>query len=294
MDWTNLRFFLEFAQSGSLAAAAKRLGVDHSTVGRRIEALEQDLGLRLVDRLPRAWHLTPAGTHVVDLAGDVETSMASIERFARGADPSPGGTVRISGPPALTSHFLTPRLLPLRQRHPGLQLELIGDPRQVSLSRRDADLALRLFRPRDKSLTARRLATMGFGLYGTRDYLARTAQDTWDYLGYDESLDHVPQQLWLKTLAGNRPLAVRSNDLTTLMIAVRAGLGVAALPHILAYDDPTLQIVPAPAAPQREVWLLFHRDLGRSTRVRAVIDHIVAITSDAQAAFRGEPVAEVV
>jgi DNA-binding transcriptional LysR family regulator len=287
-DWGNLKYFIEFGLRGSLLAVAQRLGVDHSTVARRIEALEQDLGVRLVVRLPRAYHLTPAGERVLELARQVETSVGEIERFVRGADPLPAGSVRLSGPPMLSSHFLAPRLVPLRKRHPELQVELIGDLRAVSLGRREADLALRLSHPREKELVARRVAMVGYGLYGSRHYLDATASEAWDYLGYDESLDHVPQQRWLKSLAGDRPLALRSNDLATLIMAARAGLGVAAIPHILAYEDPLLkQARVTTPGPTRELWLLFYRDLGRSPRVRAVIDHLVSVTAEAQTAFRG-------
>ena len=289
MDWGDLKFFFEFAQRGSLSAAAQNLGVDHSTVARRIEALELHLGLRLVDRLPRAYHLTATGERVLELTRLIEAGMLDIERFARGADPLPKGVVRLSGPPAITSHFFASRMLALRQRYPDLQVELVGEPRQVSLSRRDADIALRLFRPRERDLVTRHVATLGFGLYGSTDYLAGHQEDAWDYLGYDESLEHVPQQRWLKTLAGERPLALRTNDLTTLLTAVRAGGGLAALPHILAYGDAALHAVATKVPPPtRDLWLLFHRDIGRSPRVRAVIDHIVAITSEARSAFSGE------
>jgi DNA-binding transcriptional LysR family regulator len=290
MDWGDLKFFFEFAQRGSLSAAAQNLGVDHSTVARRIEALEQHLGVNLVDRLPRAYHLTAVGERILDLTRQVEAGILDIERFARGTDLSPKGVVRLSGPPAITSHFFAPRMLTLRQRYPDLQVELIGEPRQTSLSRREADLALRLFNPREKDFVARHIATVGYGLYGSVAYLAGRERDAWDYLGYDESLDHVPQQRWLKTLAGDKALALRTNDLTTLLMAVRAGGGVAALPHILAYEDASLQAVATDAPPPaRSLWLLFHRDLGRSPRVRAVIDHLVAITAEARAAFGGEP-----
>lgn len=288
MDWGDLRFFFEFAQRGSLSAAAQTLGVDHSTVARRIEALEQHLGLRLVDRLPRSYHMTAAGERVLELALQVEAGILDIERFARGADQLPQGVVRVSGPPSITSHFFAPRMLALRKRYPDLQIELIGEPREVSLSRREADLALRLFRPREKDLIARQVATVGFGLYGSTDYLATRERDTWEYLGYDESLEHVPQQRWLKTLIADRPLALLTNDLTTLLTAVRAGGGLAALPHILAHDDQSLKLVATEIPPPtRDLWLLFHRDLGRSPRVRAVIDHIVEVTEAARVAFRG-------
>ena len=135
MDWSDLTFFLALARSGSLSAAAKRMGTDHSTVARRIESLERDLGIRLVDRLPRAYQLTNAGERVRDLGGAAETAIADIERYARGADRSPHGVVRISGPPHLISSLIAPSLTSLRRSNPDLRIELAGEPRAVSLSR---------------------------------------------------------------------------------------------------------------------------------------------------------------
>jgi DNA-binding transcriptional LysR family regulator len=289
MDWSDLAFFLALARSGSLSAAAKRMGTDHSTVARRIDSLERALGARLVDRLPRAYHLTPAGERVRDLGGEVETAIADIERYAQGLDRSAHGVVRVSGPPILISNVIAPRLTQLERRCPGLCIELIGEARAVSLSQREADIALRLFRPRQKGLIARRVAVMHYGLYGTRDYVARHPPDDRNYIGYDESLDHVPQQRWLAAHIDGRPLALRTNDLATMLAAVRAGLGLAVLSHLMAGRDSSLVQVPtSDPPPSRELWMVFHRDLARSAAVRAVIDHIARIMTDLQPAFRGE------
>jgi DNA-binding transcriptional LysR family regulator len=287
MDWSDLAFFLALARSGSLSAAAKRMGTNHSTVARRIESLERDLGVRLVDRLPHAYRLTTAGERVRDLGGAAETAIADIERYARGADRSPHGVVRISGPPHLISSLIAPSLTSLKRSNPDLKIELAGEPRPVSLSRREADIALRMFRPSQKGLVARRLAVFHFGLYGTREYVARTATSERNYIGYDESLEHVPQQRWVAAVAGARPFTLRTNDLAAMLAAVRGGLGLAALSHATARHYPALvQVKTSQPPPKRELWLLFHRDLGKSPAVRAVIDHIVKVTS---AAFNSEP-----
>jgi DNA-binding transcriptional LysR family regulator len=287
MDWSDLAFFLALARSGSLSAAAKRMGTDHSTVARRIESLERDLGVRLVDRLPHAYQLTNAGERVRDLGGAAETAIADIERFARAADRSPHGVVRIRGPPHLISSLIAPSLTSLKRTNPELRIELAGESRPVSLSRGEADIALRMFRPSQKGLVARRLAVFHFGLYGTREYVARTAASDRNYIGYDESLEQVPQQRWIAAVAGARPFALRTNDLAAMFAAVRGGLGLAALSHAMARSEPALvQVKTSEPPPKRELWLLFHRDLGKSPAVRAVINHIVKVTS---AAFNSEP-----
>jgi DNA-binding transcriptional LysR family regulator len=200
--------------------------------------------------------------------------------------------VRVSGPPTFISQFLAPRLLPLQAEQPGLRIELVGEARQISLSQGESDLALRMVRPLEKGVVARRLAVVAFGLYGSRDHVARCGEGPQDFLGYDDSLDHLPQQRWLKMLAGDRGLALRSNDLAILLTAARAGLGLAVLPCMMARGVPDLVSVPTRLPPlTRELWLLFHRDIGRSPAVRAVIDLITAITTAARSAFLGEQAA---
>lgn len=288
MDWNNLKFFLALAETGSLSGAAKLHRVDHSTVARRVEALEGELGVRLVERLARSYRITAEGERVREQARKVKAGIAEIVRLARDGDISTGRIVRVSGPPTLLSRFLAPRLLPLQKEHPGLRIDLVGDMRQVDLNQGEADLALRLMRPRDKGIVARRLAVLGYGLYGSRERVGRRANDQ-VYLGFDESLDHVPQQRWLKTLAGDRGFALRSNDLLTLMTSARAGLGLAVLPCIMASHEPELVRVPTDSSPpSRELWLVFHRDVGRSPAVRVVIDRITEVAAAARKAFLGE------
>jgi DNA-binding transcriptional LysR family regulator len=286
MDWDNLKFFLALAETGSLSRASEKLHVDHSTVARRIDTLEQELGVRLVERLARSYRLTAEGERVRDRVKVIEAGVVDITRFAQSVDRSPHRVVRVNGPPTFISRFLAPRLLALQAEHPGLRIELVGEARQISLSRGEADLALRLERPREKGIVARRLAVVAYGLYGSRDYLARCSEADRTFLGYDDSLDHLPQQRWLKMLAGERVLALRANDLTTLLTAVRAGLGLAILPRIMARSQSDLVSVPTQLPPlTRELGLLFHRDVGRAPAVRAVIDRITTIAADAKSEF---------
>ena len=289
MDWDNLKFFLALAETGSLSRASEKLRVDHSTVSRRIDMLEQDLGVRVVERLSRSYRLTPEGEQLRDRAREIEARIADIERFATTVDPLLNRVVRVNGPPVLLSQFLAPRLLPLQGQYPGLRIELVGETRQVSLSQGETDLALRMSRPVEKGVTARKLAVVAYGLYASRDYLTRCGGDAQDFLGFDDSLDHSPQQRWLKMLAGERGFTLRSNDITNLLTAARAGLGLVVLPCIMARSAPELVSVPTQLPPlTRELWLLFHRDVGRTPAVRAVIDHITTITKHAKAAFLGE------
>jgi DNA-binding transcriptional LysR family regulator len=288
MDWDDLRFFSELARTGSLSAASRVLKVDHSTVARRVSSLEQSLGVRLFDRLPRGWALTADGEQMAERVRPLEEDIFAITSFARGRNCSLGGTVRVSAPPAFAALFLMPRLGLLRERHPGIELELIGEQRMANLTRREADLALRIGRPEGASMVARRLPDFSYGLFASRDYLDRVPREDWTLLGHDESLEHTSNQIWMRQLAAGRPLAIRSNDISGLFTAVRAGIGVAVLSSYMAALAPELVCVEAgDPLLRRELWLVVHADVRRSPSVRAVMDTLIEILERDRAEIEG-------
>jgi DNA-binding transcriptional LysR family regulator len=290
LQWDDVRHFLELARLGSLSAAARKLGVEHSTVARRVEALEQALAVRLFDRLPRGWALTPEGETLAHQARRLEDEALAFARVALGVS-SLQGTVRLSAPPAVAAHFLVPRLAARRQDWPGIDLEVMGETREVNLARGEADLALRLTRPSAPGLVARALGTLGYGMYAAPHYAER-APAQWEFLGYDDSLRLVPHQQWLEGVAAGRRFVLRSNDMTALWQAARAGLGIAALPHFIGRGDPGLVALPAPTLPlPREIWLVMHPDVRRSPRVRLVADMVAALVASEQALLAGLPAA---
>ncbi|HUZ65187.1 MAG TPA: LysR family transcriptional regulator [Acetobacteraceae bacterium] len=271
-DWEDLRHFAALAREGSLSAAARRLAVDHATVARRVAALEAALALKLLDRRPRSSALTADGARIAALAARMEEDAFALGRAARAAQPGLAGEVSISAPPMVAATFIAPRLQHLRAQHPGIHVRLIGEKRTASLTRREADLAVRLSRPTEKRLVARRIGAFGFALYAAPSYLAAHAAADFVFIAYDESLDSVVQQDWLKAAAGARPIVLRSNDLEVQRAAARAGVGVAALPHFLGDADAGLVRVEVVAKPvRREVWLVVHGDLRRAPAVRAVM-----------------------
>jgi len=192
----------------------------------------------------------------------------------------------LSGPSGVTNHFIAPRLLQLQRQHPGLQIELVDGSREASLSRREADIVLRMSRPHEKGLITRKLGEVTYGLFGSGDYLSEHLPEDWDFLGFDESRDHYPQQKWLRTITGARELTLRASDYTALIGAVRAGLGVAVLPQGMARHYKSLKQLPTSTpAPSREIWLVFHRDGAKAPAVRAVIDYLTEIFKNDWAKF---------
>lgn len=281
LQWDDVRYFLALARTGSLSGAARRLRVEHSTVARRVEALEASLGIRLFDRLPKAWSLTTEGETLAAQAGRLDDEAQAFARVALGVS-SLQGTVRISAPPVMASHLLAPRLAALRSRWQSINLELIGETRDAHLSRGEADLAIRMSRPSAPGLVARRIGEMAYGLYAARGYARRPA-DCWEFLGYDDNLVQVPQQRWLAQVAGDRRFVFRSNDLNAMLNATRAGLGIAVLPHFLAAKDRALSLLADPACPTvRQIWLVMHPDVKRSPRVRLMADLLSELVGEAQ------------
>lgn len=280
-DWDDLRVFLALVRAGSLSAAARALGVEHTTVARRIEALERDLGVALFERLPRAWRPTDDGAAIAARAEAVEREALAVARAADAAETARPWRLRLSAPPVFASAFLTPRLAPFLAAHPDLRLDLVGETATVSLPRREADLALRLSRPTDPDLIARRLGHLRFALWAAPAHLAGRDPADWRWCGYDDALAHLPQERWLERRRGGRPLAFAANDLASLHAAAAAGIGVALLPEVFAAGDPRLvRLEDAPDEATREIWLALHPDLARAPRARLVVDALAAICAE--------------
>lgn len=279
-DWNDLRFVLAVARHRSHASAARQLGVDPSTVGRRLRAVEADLGARLFERSADGMiSPTPAGNLVAKHAESVESEIGGLRDAVQGADASPSGTVRITAVPILINRVLVPAAAGLMQRYPELRLELIAENRDLSLSRREADIAVRLARPGDDvshRIRARRIGTLAYGAYAASD--SRRDPATLPWLGYEEGMAHLPQARWISETA---PLdggmaAILMNDAEATMQAAIAGIGRCLLPRIVADRMPELSQVPVDKArlPEREIWLLTHPDLRHLGRIAMALDWI--------------------
>jgi DNA-binding transcriptional LysR family regulator len=293
LDWGNLRFFLEMARTGSLARAAARLGVDRNTVARRVTALEGELGLPLFERGPQGWAQTAAGEELAELASRVEEDVLALALSADARDRAPAGTVRLTTAVHLAAHLLAPAVPRLRERHPALVLEIAADQRTFDLTRREADLALRMGRPRTPGLVTRKLSDVAYRLYAAPAYAAARGDGPVDFardafVGFEESLASAPQERWLARVGPERRVVFRCNSTASLQAATRAGVGVAVLPCFVADRDPGLVALAGPEpVPPHELWLLVHGDLRRTPRVRAVIEWVDAVVEGARPALTG-------
>ncbi|EIC86193.1 LysR family transcriptional regulator [Serratia sp. M24T3] len=278
-DWEDLRYFLAVAQQGSLSGAARALKVDHATVSRRLNLLEESLQVRLVDRLPRSCQLTLLGQQIAELAGQVELNAFAVERTARAAQLPLAGKVVISMPPVLAYKFLANKLFAFRQLYPDIQLSIASQAQSVSLSRREADIAVRLFRPIEPRSVARKIGDMAFALYASKDYEYAKIPDRWEFIAYSEQFADMPHQKWLLEAARERRIVAEVSDIISQYEAAKTGIGIAGLPCFIGDAENELQRVTdiSEAIPfSREIWILVHEDLRNTPQIRAVMDFLIS------------------
>jgi DNA-binding transcriptional LysR family regulator len=281
VDWEDIRHFLAVAQSGTLSGAARSLKVDHATVSRRLAALEAELDVRLVDRLPRSCRLTVIGKQVFERALEMEAGAHGLGRLAKAAQAPLVGRVTLSAPPVLVTHLLAQHLSRFRAGFPDIRLSLSAQGQQVSLNRREADVAVRLVRPAEAGSIARKVGTMVFGLYAHRSYAHLAKPERWQFIAFDQNFTDMPQQKWLLGIAGDRPVACELNHISEHLIAVRAGVGVAGLPCFIGdRQDDLVRIYDDVPSFKRDIWLVVHRDLRKTPAVRAVMNFVAGVISD--------------
>ncbi|MGF1605549.1 MAG: LysR family transcriptional regulator [Rhodothalassiaceae bacterium] len=287
-DWDDLRHFLAVAETGSLSAAAKDLGTSQPTVGRRLDALETRLGAKLFARTAQGMALTETGTAVLDHARRVRDETAAIARAADKRDGRPSGIVRVSTIES-TGEWVTRGLGAFRERYPGIEVELVIEDQVADLSAREADIAIRLFRPQQNSLIARRLSTVLYSFYAAEGFLARygrprTVADmaNFDFVGwYEAQTAPYKRETSRAQLPAPETTVVRTNSATTMIGAVREGVGIGRLPIVLAEGvEGLVRLFPDLVCAELDIWLVAHADLRTTARIRALWDHIVEQTED--------------
>lgn len=283
-DSEQLRVFLAIIRTGNTVAAAKRLGIDHSTVSRRLRALEQGLAVRLFDRSPRGLAPTEAGKALIVHAEAVERDLLAAAASVAGLGSAVTGAVRLATPEIFGTWLVAPRMAAFQARHPGLVLELAPESRSVSLSKREADIAITLSPPPRGRLVVRKLADYRLCLYGARSYLeangpvrtlaALRGQRFVSYIG--DLLDY-PEMNVLEPVMPGAVSVFRSSSSAAQLAAVAAGVGLGMLHHVAAGQDGRLErVLPDMVEVRRSYWLVVHADAQRAPRIRAVVDFLTA------------------
>lgn len=294
-DWGAMASFLAVARTGRLTVAARQLGIDHTTLSRRITALEGALQTRLFERSVAGYRLTAQGEAFSAAAQRVEALAHQAEAEIAGLRLRVAGRVRIGATEGFGTSFLAPRLARMRGDNPDLQLELVTMPRLFNLTRREADLAIGLRRPEAGRLVARKLTDYELGLYGSRDYLAaqgvpETTADLTDHrlIGYVQDLVYAEELDYRQTVARDTPLALASSNLMAQLQMTVAGAGLCVLPRFLAEGEPGLvRVLHDPVRLIRTFWLVVHADLRDLASVRHCVDFLIDEVGAQKSLFMG-------
>ena len=288
MNWDDCRFILALARQGTLSGAARRLGVSHATVSRRLGEIEAVLGRPLFDRDRNGYRATTLGEAVLAQAQAMEAAALAIETLAQAGEEL-AGSVRLTTARAMASGYLAARLTDFAQAHPQIEIALLAESRLFSLAQREADIAVRLGRPADADLLGTHLADIGYGFYATPALRAALqAGAPLRLIGFDRD-EPTAEGRWMSEHFAQVPLALRSNNQLSQVAAARSGLGTALLPHYLAGDLAPVDLGAVP--PRREIWLMIRRDLAGVPRMRAVTSYLVGLYRRDRALFSGETAA---
>lgn len=279
--WDLYRSFLGVLRAGSLSAAARELGLTQPTLGRHVDALEEALGTKLFARSRHGLMPTPTALELVPHAEAMEAAAAALTRAASGESDEPSGAVRITASNIVGAEVLPPILAEFRERHPRIAIELVLTNRNQDLSRRDADIAVRMVRPTQKALIARRAGTVRIGLYAHRSYLARhgvpaSVEELANHalIGFDRDATAF-RSLKGALAVGREIFALRTDDDCAQLNALRSGFGIGgAQAGIAARDADLVAVLPEAIGFKLEMWLAMHEDLRASRRVRLLFDHL--------------------
>jgi DNA-binding transcriptional LysR family regulator len=274
-SWDDLRVFLAVARAGSASAAALALGLSQPTVSRRVAALARELGVELLRPGARGYELTMAGERLRAHVDRVDRAVLAAQRAIDRLDARAMGTVRLTAPEGLGLVVVAPRLDAFGREHPGIDLVLVAESTVANLSRREADLALRFVRPRQRELVMRRLAAVPFAPYASPRYLRGHPREQGagivpgdELVAMHESLESSPESVWLRAHAPQHRVRVRVHTQLALRSALLAGAGVGILPDYLG-DVPGLRRLGAPVL-ERDLFLVYHRALRNAERVQVV------------------------
>ncbi len=273
--------FLAIARTGTLTAAAKQLGTGIATVSRKIERLEQALGVSLFLRHQTGYKLTEEGQTLLPRAEALEAAAQSF-RIDAALDAEAVGHVRIATAENLANDLIIPSLGPLLKSHPELTVEVLTDISTVNLHRQDADIAVRLVRPERGNLNVRKIGSLGYGLYGSQAYVDGRSSEAFGpqfgdrFIGWAERQQMLPAAQWVDNMLKEGTPSITTSSLMGQISAAKAGLGLAVLPHFLA-KDAGLVLVSQDIELDQAIWLVVHSDLAASRRIKIVSEHLLGV-----------------
>ncbi len=293
MDWNDLRYLLAIHRGGSLAGAAKALGVTKATASRRLSALEEALGTELVARTPEGFTLTEAGKTALGTAEEISKLVGMLEGRVGTCAGSVKGKVRLTAPQWLAERLILHELPALRAEHPGLEVQLLGTNDLLDMTRLEADLALRNVKPTQLSLVARKVGSMAGRIYASKLYLerrgrplSRAALVDHDLLAY-ERIGGMPGFEWVREPPFAERVVFRANDPVGLRSAAAAGLGLAGIPCILGDEEPALERIDELGEGLTDEFIVMPEQLRENVPVRIVSDFIAGLMQRHEARLLG-------
>ncbi|MCW0982977.1 LysR family transcriptional regulator [Agrobacterium deltaense] len=292
MNWDDVRLFLSVARSGQFLSAARKLGVNHATLSRRISALEAAIGTQLFLRSTNGCELTEEGQRLLAGAERMETEMLNAQANLGRVDTAVAGTVRIGAPDGLGVSFLAPRLGRLTARYPELKIQLVPVPRSFSLSQREADIAITIERPEQGRLMFSKLTDYSLGLYASEAYLAEygtpadvEALKRHRRIGYVEDLIFSPSLNYTGEIMRDWDAAFEISSATGQTEAVRSGAGIGILHNYIAGQYPELLRIMPHLGISRSYWTAYHESARQLVRVRTVVDFLQELVAEERRIF---------
>lgn len=285
MDWNDLRYVLAVARAGSALRGAELMGVNQTTVLRRLDAIEERLGAPLFERRRTGQTLTAAGRRAVEAAERMEAEAEALRTALAAQSRELAGSVRVTASETLANRLVTPCLLAFRERHPGISVEVVASDARLDVARGEADVALRAgFAPEGAGIVARRLPDTDWTVYCSRAYASergapanRAQIPGHDIVGMEGRMAVLPGWRWLQASAPDTPVRCRSNSLVNLVWNLKAGLGLGALPVLIGDAEPELmRCFPPPPELRAELWLIVREELKGQPHVRAFTDFLAA------------------
>lgn len=293
VNWDELRYLLAVRRAGSLLAAARALGVDKATVSRRIGSLETTLGVRLFDRRPDGYRLTPHGERTLAAADELDGTVAALVAELSDARGDEGGRVHLSVPQFFASEVLLPAVSRFREAHPRIELVINASSSMLNIAQREAEVGLRNVKPDQLSVTVRRVGVLGMAFYASKPYLDRRGKPTearhladHDLIGWASTFTQAKALLWANDF-GTRVLT-RVNDAAVMCDAAVSDLGIAVLPCVLGDGRPELVRLEALGTSRDPIYAVAPGELRRSGRVRAVIDLVASAWAQNERRLSGE------
>jgi DNA-binding transcriptional LysR family regulator len=298
MDWDDLRFVLAVSRAGSALGAARDLGVNQSTVVRRLAQMEKSAGAELFDRKQSGYCMTAIGRKMVEVAERIESEMAALQNHISLAGRTVSGVVRLTASERLASAVVGPCVHDFQPLHPDVRIELYADDRRLDVAQGEADIALRAgSRPQGAGIVARKLLDVGWSVYCSQEYAAEhgmpaTRAEICEHaiIGMEGPLGQLAGPKWLVEAGGGAPIRFSSNSLSNLIGSLRAGLGIATLPCLAGDFEPGLvRCMPPPRELDAELWLIVREDLKSMPAVRTFADFMAAHVLQRRAALSGRP-----